>query len=285
MSRAAAAISAAVEVARELGVPVDRPEVLADRSNLVIHLKPSPVVARVATMTAVIRGQPETWLQREVQVASYLAASHVPTVPPAPGIPPGPHRRMGFVMTFWAWRESAGLERVRGETAGRALAELHAAMVDYSGDLPLMGPILDDTARMLALLRRDGWPAPTLLEPAEAALERATALARIQRNPRPLHGDASLSNLFVSGDDLVWTDFEDACLGPAEWDLAVLVRSAGWEGPQVLRGYGRGITMAQLEPFIEARRLQAALWSAVLAPRSPDGRAQAEAGLRQLAEG
>jgi thiamine kinase-like enzyme len=35
-----------------------------------------------------------------------------------------------------------------------------------------------------------------------------------------LHGDAHFGNLLVTRDGLLWTDWEDAFLGPVEWDLA-----------------------------------------------------------------
>ncbi len=191
MSETSAAVSAAVGMARDLGLSVDLPQILADRSNLVVHLKPAPVVARVATMTAALRGQPEDWLKREVAIAGFLASKGAAVVPPATEVPPGPHRRDGYLMTFWRWVAEDGSGRPNGEAAGRALRELHAAMASFSGDLPLMGPIVDDTTHMLALLRRGGWPSPVLLDDAQAVLARATGLARDVGGVRPLHGDAS----------------------------------------------------------------------------------------------
>jgi hypothetical protein len=55
-----AAVAAAVAVARDLGLVVDQPEVVADRSNLIVRLRPAAVVARVATTTAALRPEPES---------------------------------------------------------------------------------------------------------------------------------------------------------------------------------------------------------------------------------
>lgn len=282
MTESSPAVSAAVDTARYLGLAVDLPEILADRSNLVVHLKPAPVVARVATMTADLRRYPEAWLQREIDMAAFLAARGAPIVPPARQIPPGPHRRGGYVMTFWAWEAEDGGTRPNGEEAGRALAALHAAMADFPDELPLMGPITVDLRRMLVLLREGDWMSATLLDDAESALEKAVSLAEGGDDLRPLHGDASLGNLFATSHGLLWNDFEDVCLGPVAWDLAVLVRSAGAEGQAVLRGFDGGLGLADLEPYIQARQLQAALWSAVLAGRFPAGRPEAEARLHRL---
>ena len=40
-----------------------------------------------------------------------------------------------------------------------------------------------------------------------------------------MHGDVHLGNLLVAGDTAVWTDFEDACRGAAEIDIAGLPRA------------------------------------------------------------
>jgi hypothetical protein len=47
---------AAAGVARAQGLPGDDPEVLSSRGNVLVHLRPAPVVARVAT-----GGSGSTW--------------------------------------------------------------------------------------------------------------------------------------------------------------------------------------------------------------------------------
>lgn len=47
-------------VARTLGLRATDPVVLRDVSNLLVHLRPTPVVARVATSTATTRGHAVT---------------------------------------------------------------------------------------------------------------------------------------------------------------------------------------------------------------------------------
>ncbi len=47
----AAALDAALAVARDQRLPADQARVLSARGNLLVHLAPSPVVARVATLT------------------------------------------------------------------------------------------------------------------------------------------------------------------------------------------------------------------------------------------
>jgi Ser/Thr protein kinase RdoA (MazF antagonist) len=38
----------------------------------------------------------------------------------------------------------------------------------------------------------------------------------------PILGDAHLGNVFITTDSALWNDFEDACLGPREWDIGFL---------------------------------------------------------------
>ena len=38
----------------------------------------------------------------------------------------------------------------------------------------------------------------------------------------PILGDAHLGNVFITSDGALWNDFEDACLGPREWDIGFL---------------------------------------------------------------
>lgn len=60
----AAAVRAAVSAAADLGVACTEPVVLADGANVIVHLSPSPIVAKVAASTSVIRSDADRWLQR-----------------------------------------------------------------------------------------------------------------------------------------------------------------------------------------------------------------------------
>src|SRR5436309_16056741 len=99
----AGALAAAVAVARELDLDVNQPRILASDQNLLVHLSPAPVVARVATRIAWSRPDPAAWLAREVAVASHAAANGGPVVPPTSQADPGPHRRDGYAMTLWTY--------------------------------------------------------------------------------------------------------------------------------------------------------------------------------------
>jgi hypothetical protein len=92
------ATRAAAEVAEEAGLRFGRPTILQDRSNLIVHLAPAPVVARVATTTGLVR-RGDAWLAREVAVAGHLARAGAPVV--APTCATGSPSPSGSTPTSW----------------------------------------------------------------------------------------------------------------------------------------------------------------------------------------
>jgi hypothetical protein len=91
-------LAAVTEAARREGLGFDDPVVLRDRGNLLVHLRPAPVVARVATVTGT-RRPGDAWLRREVSIAGHLAARGMPVVPPSAEIDPGPHTHDGIALS------------------------------------------------------------------------------------------------------------------------------------------------------------------------------------------
>ena len=67
---------------------------------------------------------------------------------------------------------------------------------------------------------------------------------------QPLHGDAHKKNVLKTRNGLVWTDFEDACSGPIEWDLACFVRTSLEPREAALASYGARLDLDRLSPFL-----------------------------------
>src|SRR5947208_3303144 len=111
------AVDAAVAVAAAHGVRASDPVVLNDGSNLLVHLRPAPIVARVPAVTARFRHGDE-WLAREVSVVGFLHTARAPVVPPSTAIAPGPHVHDGHLITFWEYAEPSG-DRLDAREAGR----------------------------------------------------------------------------------------------------------------------------------------------------------------------
>jgi hypothetical protein len=80
-------VTTSVSRAREHGLRVEEPVVLNDLFSLTVHLKPAPVVARVATCMPRLRTPIAEWLEREVAVATFLSEQGAPVVAPSRELP------------------------------------------------------------------------------------------------------------------------------------------------------------------------------------------------------
>jgi hypothetical protein len=251
-----AATDAAVAVAAEFELVSVDPLLIGQSSNVLVHLRPAPVVARVMTATAALHADPDAWLRRELSVAGFAAAAGAPVVAPSQLLAPGPYERDGLWLSFW---ELATLRRegppLEGAAVGRSLRELHEALAQYSAELP---PFTDAFVEIEPLVDRELRP----------RFEHATAaLAEVNLPWQPLHGDASLSNLLDTDRGPLWNDFEDVCQGPAVWDLAGVVQSCELRGrpaefvQEVLNAYGDAAGIDDLDSLLEAHRLYYAVWA------------------------
>jgi hypothetical protein len=257
--------AAAVKVAASLGVHATDPVILADGANVIVHLSPAPVVAKVAASTPAVRPDNAAWLQRELDVVRFLAGRGVPVMTPSPEVPPVVHHGDGQVMSFWRY-----LSPVPGlageETIGSMLRDLHAELRDNPAQLPFLAPLGD----IPAFLAR---PQTRLAAGQAAALAAAHARLTAQLDHgrgQSLHGDAGAGNLMATDAGWVWHDFEDTCTGPVAWDLAASTASACLDGPRILAAYGEPVDPAQLEVCQQLRRLHLTVWYNLYAERLPD---------------
>ncbi len=229
---------AAAEVAEEAGLRFGRPIVLHNRSNLIVHLSPAPVVARVATTTGLVR-RGDAWLAREVAVAGHLARSGAPVVAPTSELPPGPYLRDGLALSFWEYAEELAAPP-DARRAGAGLRVCHEALTTLPGGLLPPMAVLAEARAIVERLARDG----TLSAADAAALRYAGAevsdrLDELAPQLQPVHGDAHLGNVIHTSAGPLWNDWEDTFAGPREWDLACLEASAQVFGSDTV-GRGRG---------------------------------------------
>jgi len=266
-----AAARAAVKVAASLSVACTRPVVLADGANVIVHLSPAPVVAKVAASTLAVRPDAGAWLQRELDVALFLARRAAPVLEPSPEVPPTTHHGDGHVMSFWRYLPPSGPGRPDEETIGSMLRDLHADLRHYPGAVPVLAPLGD----IPAFLAR---PRSRLDAGQQAALAAAYArlTAELDRGTRQqvLHGDAGAGNLMRGPRGWVWHDFEDTCAGPVAWDLAATTASPRLDAARILAAYGTAVDAAQLAVCQQLRRLHLTVWYAVYAERLPELRAR-----------
>ena len=203
------AVRAAVEVAAEHGLRSEDPRVLRDAWHVLVHLRPLPLVARVSSGRPYPEGPPEEDVIRELAVASHAARAGAPVVPPSGLLDAGPHRHGGHVVTFWQYVEPK--REVDPVAAGEGLRAIHEALADYEGELPALHT--DDLA----------WITDSLEPSADVELVRELGLRQPAGGAQALHGDSHLANCLPGP---LWHDFETACRGPRELDLAALALSA-----------------------------------------------------------
>ncbi|HAZ43487.1 MAG TPA: antibiotic transporter [Cyanobacteria bacterium UBA11369] len=275
----ARAVAAAVSVATAHGVSIDDPQVIADAYSVRIHLKPAPIVARVSTITAILRSGIESWLLRELSVAEFLASKGAPVIPPSDILPPGAHYYDGLFMTFWRYFQPVSDALPESAIVGRMLAELHAVLRDYPGDLPLLAPPLNDIPRGLERIERVGdiLPASDLRLLQETYDKLLPQLHNSASLLQPLHGDANALNLIPTAEGLLWNDFEDTCRGAIAWDLINL-------DDEGRAAYPDAPDSATLEPYIKMRQLHGIVWVYALLPEFPNWVAHVKVMLDDLRE-
>lgn len=281
--RTSAAVDAAVAAGRELGLTVTDPTVLHDVFSVVVHLAPSPVVARIPTvlpipddLAALARRQ-----QNELDVTRWLAQQGIPVIAPSPLVPREPVQRDGFSMTFWPFVPEDRDKEPDYVANAESVADLHAAMRTYPGSLEFLSAADPRfIAESLARLDRH----PTLIGAAELARARREwqilkplVLSRTAFEARfpgidlqPIHGDSPPANIFPGVDCDLYADFELVTLGPVEWDLAAL-------GPEHESAYNRGARRNGMRPlneevlgFVNALGMLRVVATLTLVPQLPE---------------
>ncbi|HEY8989992.1 MAG TPA: aminoglycoside phosphotransferase family protein [Candidatus Limnocylindrales bacterium] len=253
-------LEAASALAAEHGIAVDRLAVLKDGSNLSVHLVPAPVVIRVATFTARIRGDPMAWLEREVDLVSYLASVGASVMAPSDVLPVGPHVIGGWAMCAWRYVDHHVGVVPDGSSTFAALDELHDALRGYPGELPLLNPAADDLDRAIAFGVGQGLFSPAQAEDTRTRRDSIFArLAAAAPDRQALHGDAFPRNSLVTDRGIIWIDLEDCCSGPVIWDHATLLRRVDDEAvaTTIRSRYGR----EALQLALDLRGLQEEVWT------------------------
>jgi phosphotransferase family enzyme len=200
-------------VAREQGVRCDDPVVLREAWHVLVHLRPSRVVARVSSSIPFPEGPNPDDIARELAVATHCAGPVVPSF--------------------------------RRRTRSRRFRTATAAMLD------------------------------ALPPSSDVELLREVTARRREVVGQPLHGDAHLYNVLGTPRGPFWHDFETACHGPREYDLAAFAENAA------LNAYGE-----HDRDLVEAMWPHYAAWvttSMMTAlPRRPELAGTVQRRLRQL---
>ncbi len=268
--RVRCAVTAAQSVARQCGVPADQPRVLADANNVVVHLGPSRVVAKV-TGCAGTGGWER--LAAEVAVGRHLDGAGARVAGPCTDLPPGPHVSGDFAMTFWRHHDHDPGAVVCGRLAAEVIEEVHRALEDYSGPLRSFlgrrvrrtGHVLDQPLCQSAL---DAGDRDFL---RHEYLSILSTLDEHRLENRTLHGDPHRGNFLVTPSGHLLIDFESVCSGPREWDLSALP------------GNGEGLSGIDDELLMLLRRLRSVCVTVWCSARSAHSNALRNAAKTHLA--
>ena len=193
------------------------PLVLQQTNNVVVWLRPHPVVAKVGRWP-----HSAEVLAREVAVAQHLATTGAPSAAPI-----GPLRidgPGGLPVSLWE-----RIEEVEGATLdeielARALASLHEGLRSLPPGLPSFLWAIDLAAATLADDHRMQSLDAARLAPLRERMARWAASARDlqEADAQVLHGEPHAGNVILTAAGPCFVDFESTCTGPLEWDLASL---------------------------------------------------------------
>ncbi|HUQ60774.1 aminoglycoside phosphotransferase family protein [Lentzea sp.] len=243
--RTRAARDAAVEAGRELGLEITGGRVLYELFSVVVHLAPSPVVARVPTVlphTTTLESLGKRQ-QQELDVAQWLHDQGTPVIPPSSLVPREPVQRDGFSMTFWPLTDEDKDSVPDYVRNSELTADLHRALRDYPGELDFLSSaeprfVREGLERLagqdvvtpedLARAQREWEVLEPLVSSEEAFRQRFPGI-----DLQPIHGDSPPANIFASTTGPLFSDFELITRGPVEWDLGGL-------GPELEAAYDRG---------------------------------------------
>jgi Ser/Thr protein kinase RdoA (MazF antagonist) len=271
------AIEAATQIAATYQIKSAAPILLKDSNNTVIHLAPSPVVAKVATST--LRKQRVSNLEQELKVALHLADSGAPIVPPSEEIPPAVYRYKDSEITFWQYCAGEIREEIDSSELVAALKQFHAAFAGYED---VLKSFTEDYQVCHSLLSTDGRTSE--LSPELSIADRrflrdvydhlSASLQTFEFEAVPVHSEIHGGNvLWLDGEPLL-IDFENCCRGPRELDFLGFSESNLTACPN--------LNQELMETLGDLRSFRVAVWCWSQPDRAPEVREAAEYHLGRL---
>jgi len=206
------AVAAALDVASSLGLDAQTALVLRESNRLAIRLLPCDVLARVAPAA-------QNVAQLELALASDLAALGAPVATLDSRAGTTVFARGEHVVTLWTYYETATVEIPSAEYA-KTLIQLHRAM----GKLNASAPHFTDRVESALQIATNRIRSPDLADDERELL--VDVLSNSSRSisgtgqEQLLHGEPHPGNILSTPAGPLFIDFETACYGPVEFDVA-----------------------------------------------------------------
>ncbi|MGX8797712.1 hypothetical protein ACR6HW_16885 [Fusibacter sp. JL298sf-3] len=203
--------------ANENGLENVDPIILNESANLVIHLYPYNIVARIALYDSNTSHMKDV-MQKEIEVANYLEEKGIAVVSSNSQIIVEPFDLGGHWMTLWNFVRKEEREKLTSFAAIQYVEKLTNAMKRYDGKLPILGvwKRVHESAKNLS--KSDNSQIQRLVENYNTLNEEISNIE--VESLVPSHGDSHVKNLYPAKTDWLWMDFEDASLMPEYWDWA-----------------------------------------------------------------
>lgn len=208
--------------AADFGLTDVTPVVLSRGGNIIIHMAPYPIVARVTTFSIPDQQDHHIFkkLEQELFVASHLQEQGVPVLLPVYLEGEGVHKLDGHWMTFWEYVPPTTLPFPSPRDAVDMVNTLSLAMEQYTGHIPVLGVWNRVHQSVNRLSCHPDKRIQHLIHKFNELDQQMHADSMVLV---PSHGDAHARNLLPSIRGWIWMDFEDVSLMPRYWDLASFV--------------------------------------------------------------
>jgi Ser/Thr protein kinase RdoA (MazF antagonist) len=185
-----------------------------------VLLPAEQLVSKVSTST--LGGHGGDALERELRLGQHLAEHGAAIAHPARPEIAGPHNHRGMTLTFWRHHEPQARPSDADVELGEALSGFHAALAGVATALPSLAERFDRAAELFKAPSATPDLAETDRRAAAPAHSRLRALVDSLDSAIALHGEPHEDNVIWTESGPLLIDFEAACAGPVEWDLAYL---------------------------------------------------------------
>ena len=199
----------------DLGLPVDRADLVHNSNRIALRLAPCDVLARVGPLSY------RDGLDYEVAIAGALGGTDCPIARLDPRVEPRVYDCDGFAVTLWEYHQPVPPVAIGPDEYADTLQRMHAAMATIEPPSRHFTDRVDDALRDVG----DRGLSPELSQVdrdlLQSTLEQVTSMiCSAVPTEQLLHGEPHPGNLLRTSRGLLLIDLETCCRGPVEFDVA-----------------------------------------------------------------